>query len=227
MKLSFPTRTKLTLGFCLLVTAGMLTYQHIQISLLQDRVGQSADQGSLDTVLSKLEQVDEKLMAADGKEPVSDKDFRAAQHALSNRLDAAHDLAKQAMESVEKLRQNAASVEDLMLLKASVENMNAVLIELKSVQLNPVAASPRAARTERTRVKPKPSSPPFEVIGIEYRGGQEFLAVAPSGSTQLSQVDLVRPGDTVMSSAWKLRALEGTSARFDIAGVSHTIALAP
>lgn len=137
-------------------------------------------------------------MAADGKEPVSDKDFRAGQQALSNRLDAAHDLAKQAMESVEKLRQNAASAEDLMLLKASVENMNAVLIELKSVQLKPVAAPPRAAHTKRTRAKPKPSPPPFEVIGIEYRGGQEFLAVAPPGSTQLSQVDLVRPGDTVM-----------------------------
>lgn len=224
MKLPFPTRTKLTLGFCLLATAGMLTHQHIQISQLQDRVGQSAAQGSLDTVLSKLEQVDEKLMAADGKQPVSDEDFRAGQQALSNRLDAAHDLAKQAMESVEKLRQNAASAEDLLLLKASVENMNAVLAELKSVQLKPIAAPPRAART---RVKPKPSPPPFDVIGIEYRGGQEFLAVAPPGSTQLSQIDLVRPGDTVMSTAWKLRALDGTSARFDIAGVSHTIALAP
>jgi hypothetical protein len=64
------------------------------------------------------------------------------------------------------------------------------------------------------------------VIGLEHRGGQEFLAIAPIGSNQLSRIQLVRPGDAVTGTSWKLRSVDSASASFDVAGVSQTIALA-
>ena len=64
--------------------------------------------------------------------------------------------------------------------------------------------------------------PPFSVLGVEIRGGERFLATALPGVQSLSQVHLLRPGDT--QDNWKLEALGADTADFLVDGhVQHIV----
>lgn len=235
MNLPRPTRTTVTLGLCLAVLAGLLGYEHHQLSQLSNSLAATADKESLDALLTRLGKVDERLDSVDGKHLVSNEDFRSGQQALSNRIDAAQAYAKQATESVQELSRNAASSGELVVLKASVETLDSRLHELSQSQTkqSPAALPKPKVVTRKSTPTPKPSTsastpqtPPFTVVGIEYRGGERFLSVAPPGSTQLSQIYLIRPGDAVAGTAWRLNALDGRSASFDVAGTPQTVTVA-
>lgn len=232
MKPSLPTRTTLALSLCLLTLAGTLSYQHYRLTHLTTAIAETAGKESLDAIQAKLEQFDERFAAVDQKYLTSNEDFRSGQQALSNRLDTLEGLASKVREQVEQLDLTSASAEDIVILKASVDSVAAQLKDLQLRQSNSANAKPPspASSTQKaaSRAKTKKSAPPppFDVIGLEHRGGQEFLAIAPTGSNQLSQIQLVRPGDGVSGTSWKLRSVDGASASFDVAGVSQTIALA-
>ena len=235
MNLPRPTRTTVILSFCLVILAGMLGFQHHQLSLLSNSLAATADKESLDALLTRLSKVDERLDAVDGKHLVTNEDFRSGQQALSNRIDAAQAYAKQATETAKELSLNAASTGELVVLKASVETLDSRVHELSQSQIKQPAIAPSKpkaiARKPPPTQKPStsvvtPKTPPFTVIGIEYRGGERFLSVAPPGSTQLNQIYLIRPGDAVAGTAWRLNTLEGRSARFDVAGTPQTVTVA-
>lgn len=232
MNLSRPTRT--TLSLCLVVLAGTLGYQHHQLSQLSNSMAATADKESLDALLARLGKVDKRLDTVDGKHLVTNEDFRSGQQALSNRIDAVQAYAKQATESTQELTRNAASSGELVVLKASVETLDSRIHELSKTQIKqPAAPSKPKAVARKPPPTPKPNTgvvipqaPPFTVVGIEYRGGERFLTVAPPGSTQLNQIYLIRPGDAVAGTAWRLNALDGRSARFDVAGTTQTVIVA-
>jgi hypothetical protein len=213
----------------------MLGYEHHQLSQLSNSLAATADKESLDALLTRLGKVDERLDSVDGKHLVSNDDFRSGQQALSNRIDAAQAYAKQAIETAQELSRNAASTGELVVLKASLETFDNRLHELSQSQIKQVPMAPPKPKAVTRKSPPtqKPSTrvvaplpPPFTVIGIEYRGGERFLSVAPTGSTQLSQIYLIRPGDAVAGTAWRLNALDGKSARFDVAGTPQTVIVA-
>lgn len=235
MNLPRPTQHTVVLSVCLIILAGTLGYEHYQLSQLSNNLAATADKSSLDTLLTRLGKVDERLDAVDGKHLVSNEDFRAGQQALSNRIDAAQAYAKQASEATQELSRNAAASGELVVLKASLETIDNRLHELGQSQAKqPLTTSPKpkpAPRKSASVQKPAtnivtPQPPPFTVIGIEYRGGERFLSVAPTGSTQLSQIYLIRPGDAVAGTVWRLNTLDGKSARFDVAGTSQTVTVA-
>ncbi|MCF4993635.1 methyl-accepting chemotaxis protein, partial [Pseudomonas gessardii] len=88
MNLPRSTRTTLILSLCLVVLAGMLGYQHHQLSQLSNSMAATADKESLNALLARLGKVDERLDTVDGKHLVTNEDFRSGQQALSNRIDA-------------------------------------------------------------------------------------------------------------------------------------------
>lgn len=235
MKLPSPTRTTEILSSCLIVLAGILGYQHHQLSQLSNSLAAAADKESLDALLMRLGKVDERLDTVDGKHLLTNEDFRSGQQALSNRIDAAQAYAKQATETAKELSLNAASAGELVVLKVSVEKLDSRVHELSQSQIKQAAAalSKQKAITRKPPPTQKPSTsvatpktPPFTVIGIEYRGGERFLSVAPPGSTQLNQIYLIRPGDAVAGTEWRLNTLDGRSARFDVAGTPQTVTVA-
>lgn len=232
MKLSRSTRTTLALSLCLLTLAGTLSYQQFRLTHLTTAINGTAGKESLDAFQTKLEQFDKRLAAVDQKYLTSNEDFRSGQQALSSRLDAIEGLANQANKRVEQLDLSSASAEDIVIIKASVDSVAAQLKDLQLRQSNSANARPSSTTSSthkassRAKTKRSAPPPPFDVIGLEHRGGQEFLAIAPIGSNQLSQIQLVRPGDGVSGTSWKLRSVDSGSASFDVAGVSQTIALA-
>ncbi|KPZ10446.1 hypothetical protein, partial [Pseudomonas syringae group genomosp. 3] len=97
-----------------------------------------------------------------------------------------------------------------------------------SVQISaakPKTPPPSRKSTAQTKVPEPP--PPFSVVGVEYRGGERFLSVAPPGSTQLSQLNLIRPGDMVAGSNWQLNSLDDSRALFSINGSTRILTLRP
>lgn len=114
---------------------------------------------------------------------------------------------------------------DLLALSAEVEGVQKELAELKrKVEPRP---EPTAKKTSRQPVAAKPKkiiAPPFSLIGIEYRGGEAFLAVAPTQPIQLSDVQLMRVGD--WRGDWRLSSLEPATAGFELGdGRKHTVKL--
>ena len=199
MKLPRPTRTTLIFSLCLIALASVLAYENHQLSLVSNDLAATADKDSLNALLTRLTKVDERLDAVDGKHLVTNDDFRSGQQALSNRIDAVQAYAKQASETTQDLSLRVTAAEEqVMVLKASIEMINIRLQELSKPQASePPVVAPPPKPVIRKKPPPAPQPPPFTVIGIEYRGGERFLSVAPPGSTQLSQINLIRPGDGV------------------------------
>lgn len=91
------------------------------------------------------------------------------------------------------------------------------------------------ASTSKPKAKPAPvkatpipqEPPPFQMVGLEYRGGERFLSVAPTGSTRLSQIYLLRPGEVVSGSTWRLKAVDERTATFDAGGTTRTLSIQP
>ena len=229
MKLPRPTRTTLIFSLCLIALASVLAYENHQLSLVSNNLASTADKDSLNALLTRLAKVDERLDAVDGKHLVTHDDFRSGQQALSNRIEAAQAYAKQATETTQDLSLRVTAAEEqVMVLKASIEMIDIRLQELSKPQATelPVVA-PEPKPVIRKKSQPAPQPPPFTVIGIEYRGGERFLSVAPPGSTQLSQINLIRPGDGVTGTAWELKSMDGRLAHFEVAGLSRTLTVEP
>lgn len=67
MNLPLPTRSTPILSLCLAAMAGMLGYEHHQLSELDNSLAATADKDSLDAILTRLGKVDERLDSVDGK----------------------------------------------------------------------------------------------------------------------------------------------------------------
>ena len=229
MKLPRPTRTTLIFSLCLIALASVLAYENHQLSLVSNNLAATADKDSLNALLSRLTTVDERLDTVDGKHLVTNDDFRSGQQALSNRIDAIQAYAKQASKNTQDLSMRVTAAEEqVMVLKASIEMIEIRLQELsKPLTTEPPVIAPLPKPVIRKKPPPAPQPPPFTVIGIEYRGGERFLSVAPPGSTQLSQINLIRPGDGVTGTAWKLKSMDGRFAHFEVAGLSRTLTVEP
>lgn len=71
--------------------------------------------------------------------------------------------------------------------------------------------------------KPKAPEPPFNVVGVELRGGERLLSVISSKAASMLYVRLLREGDAV--GAWHLQSIEARAAVFRVDGQTQRIAL--
>lgn len=102
-------------------------------------------------------------------------------------------------------------------------------IEQLESRTAPAAKPAVTLRTSKPRpvpVRALPALPPAlpELIGIELRGAERLLAVAPVGSRRLNEVRLLRAGDRF--GAWTLKRLDRQHAAFTAPGhAEQTLAL--
>ena len=85
--------------------------------------------------------------------------------------------------------------------------------------------TPLATVPHRTADAPKPEALelPFNVVGLELRGGERFLSIAVPGAVSLRDVRLLREGESV--SAWQLQAIEAHTAVFRMDGQTLRVAV--
>ncbi|KPB74294.1 hypothetical protein ACKUFS_03845 [Pseudomonas cannabina] len=215
----------------LIVLIGVLVYQQWQILHLKTGFESAANLETVNAITQRINGVDDRLDAASQLKSVTIDDFRAGQQALSNRIDAIQALVKQAQDAAQ---QAAATMQEVVVLGARIEELQVKLQDLRAVEAasaqvtaagKPKTPAPSRKATAQNKVPEAP--PPFSVVGVEYRGGERFLSVAPPGSTQLSQLNLIRPGDMVAGSNWQLYSLDDSRALFSINGSTRILPLRP
>ncbi|WP_052352432.1 hypothetical protein [Pseudomonas sp. CK-NBRI-02] len=227
---NLPSRKKLLIALGGIALGAALLYQQYQLATLRSTVTEAADKTTLNALQSRLSGIDDRLDTVAGKPMVSMDDFRASQQALAMRIDAAQAAAAQAQD----MARTSASASELVVLKADLETLTGKMQKMAASRATAVVTTkpqsppkpkPKAAIA---KVPPVPSAPPpFQMVGLEYRGGERFLAIAPSGSTRLSQIYLIRPGEFVSGSTWHLKSVNDRTATFDVDGATRTLNIHP
>lgn len=227
---NFPSRKKLFIALGGIALGAALLFQQYQLATLRSTLTEAADKTTLNALQSRLSGIDDRLDTVAGKPMVSMDDFRASQQALSMRIDAAQATAAQAQD----MARTSASASELVVLKADLESLTSKMQKVAAsratavVRTKPQAPPKPKTKAAVTKALPVPSTPPpFQMVGLEYRGGERFLAIAPSGSTRLSQIYLIRPGEFVSDSAWHLKSVNDRTATFDVNGATRTLNIHP
>ncbi len=225
-----PSRNKLLIALGGIALGAALLFQQYQLATLRSTLTEAADKAMLNALQSRLSGIDDRLDTVAGKPMVSMDDFRASQQALAMRIDAAQAAAAQA----QYMARTSASASELVVLKADLESLTGKMQKMAASRATAVVTTkPQAPPKPKTKaaiakVPPVPSAPPpFQMVGLEYRGGERFLAIAPAGSTRLSQIYLIRPGEVVSDTTWHLKSVNDRTATFDVNGATRTLNIHP
>ena len=114
---------------------------------------------------------------------------------------------QQQWDSLNQRQRDFASSTDL----AAVQNR----LDALAQQVSATKPVENKARPRTAKPRPTPTTPAFQLLGVESRGGERFLAIQPNGTAGLAAVRLLRLGDA--EGRWQLETLEPRSAvfRFD------------
>lgn len=113
---------------------------------------------------------------------------------------------QQQWDTLNQRQQDLASATDLAALQSRLDALVQQINTAKPVANKP---RPRAAKPRAT-----PTIPTFQLLGIESRGGERFLAIQPNDTTGLTAVRLLRVGDA--EGRWQLENLAPQSAVFRV-----------
>lgn len=213
----------LTASAVLLVRVSNLT---IRVNTL-DAAFRSGEIGQLSSNVTimqeKLKTLEKQVSAL---APVQDKvtSLSTEQLKLSTRVNQLSDASLSDQQSVEQLQQQLGQLRQEVQTSASA--IDALKQQAVATQKAPESENAKPQPSQRAVSSPKKAkrsvrhavmpAAPFELTGIERRGGQTFAVVIPRGVTVISSMRLLSPGDGFMG--WTLRALEGNAALFSVNG---------
>jgi polyhydroxyalkanoate synthesis regulator phasin len=192
---------KIAAAVWLLLVSILAAVNSVGLSRLTEQSQASAQDAhvqALNARVAKLEQ-----QAAISKSQPK-PDFEAARIALDERL-----------VQVEQAQATDVHASDVQALQARVGDIEARMKRTAT----PTAAPRRTAEP----AKPKVPEAPFNVVGVELRGGERFLLVAAPKASSVLDVWLLREGDAV--GGWHLLAIEARAAVFRVDGQTQRIAL--
>lgn len=204
----------LILGVLCLAVAGLSGVAYNQSQHMADLQNSSTQQlqtlGTLQRDSNTLKDTQEKLQYAL-------KDLRKMVDTGEQQANTLDPMLDQWAQEIQELRDGLAAratEADMTALRARLEQVEQQLLELKSKPSPPPPPPSTAKPKKNAPPKPIPLSPPFSVLGLESRGGERFLVIAPNDSRSLSDVRLLHTGEP--TGTWRLKTLESTSAIFAV-----------
>ena len=129
------------------------------------------------------------------------------------------------------LEARLTALEDRVSDAASEEELTAAKARLASIEerqsLHPLQSLSAPPPVHRASAVVAATDPPFKVLGVEWRGGERFLALAPRDASPSDAVRVLRIGDRVTDVAgdWQLQALEDKAAIFVSQGRPQRISI--
>lgn len=204
-----PLLTLQNLALVLLTTASLYLMTHMRG--LSSTIAQLP---SSDQIVNLQEQLDRLEGEKDSSQRlvfVTPEEFQNSERRTTARLDAL-DQSVLPIDSINHLQR------ELTLLSEEVKSTQKQLVSLHSTIAS--QSPPRRKPSEFPRAfKPttptqtlKPTPLPFNILGIDSRGGETFLAIAAPDASHLSDVVLLRPTNTYMG--WRLSSLLLDQAHF-------------
>lgn len=201
-----PSWPWIAAGIWLLLISVLAIVNSVGLSRLAEQGrarAQDARVQALATRVSELEQQAEAIKRQ--PKPVTQADYDTAHQALDERLTQ--------IEKAQATYDQASEIQALQARLGAIEN------RLKKSAAS-MATAPRHAPEPP---KPAVPEPPFNVVGLELRGGERFLSVVVPTATSMRDVRLLREGDTL--GIWHLQSLEAHVAVFRVDGQTQRIAL--
>ena len=199
-----PRWLKIAAGVWLVLVSAIAIVDSVGLSRLIEQSRSSAQDAQVQALATRISDLEHQAEAAKRQpKPVVQGDFDAARQALEERL--AH---------VEQAQATDAHGDDIKALQARVGVLEA--------RLKSRALSATTSRKTAETAKPKVPEPPFNVVGLELRGGERFVSIASRGATALIDLRLLREGESI--GAWQLQAIDAHAAVFRVD--NHTVRLA-
>lgn len=159
----------------------------------------SPQAGPSEALVARLGQVEQQLAAIMRRTPpVTPETLAETRKALETRLT-----------QIETSLVDQSTQQSLLALQSRVDKLES---SPPSAITNVVAPTSRSSSTSTK--PPKAPRPPFQVMGIELRGGERFLTVAPPGATSMSQIHLMRVGES--EGNWMLESIGTKQATFRV-----------
>lgn len=200
-----PRWLKIAAGVWLVLVSAIAVVDSVGLSRLIEQSRSSAQDAQVQALITRVSDLEHQAEAAKRQpKPVAQGDFDAARQALEERL--AH---------VEQAQATDAHGDDIKALLARVGILEA--------RLRKAAPSAAASRKTAEAAKPKVPEPPFNVVGLELRGGERFVSIASRGAVTLTDLRLLREGESI--GAWQLQAIDAHAAVFRVDDQTVRIAL--
>ena len=200
-----PRWLEIAAGVWLVLVSGIAIVDSVSLSRLIEQSRSSAQDAQMQALATRVSDLEHQAEAAKRQpKPVVQGDFDAARQALEERL--AH---------VEQAQATDAHGDDIKALQARVGVLEA--------RLKSRALSATTSRKTAETAKPKVPEPPFNVVGLELRGGERFVSIASRGATALTDLRLLREGESI--GAWQLQAIDAHAAVFRVDNQTVRLAL--
>ena len=200
-----PRWLEIAAGVWLVLVSGIAIVDSVSLSRLIEQSRSSAQDAQVQALATRVSDLEHQAEATKHQpKPVVQGDFDAARQALEERL--AH---------VEQAQAADAHGEDIKALQARVG-----VLEARLKKRAPSATAPR--KTAET-TKAKVPEPPFDVVGLELRGGERFVSIASRGATSLTDLRLLGEGESI--GAWQLQAIDAHAVVFLVDDQTVRVAL--
>ena len=200
-----PRWLEIAAGVWLVLVSGIAIVDSVSLSRLIEQSRSSAQDARVQALATRVSDLEHQAEATKHQpKPVVQGDFDAARQALEERL--AH---------VEQAQAADAHGEDIKALQARVGVLEA--------RLKKRAPSATAPRKTAEATKPKVPEPPFDVVGLELRGGERFVSIASRGATALTDLRRLREGESI--GAWQLQAIDAHAVVFRVDDQTVRVAL--
>ena len=125
------------------------------------------------------------------------------------------------------LDQRIAAIEAALGDRPTTDALESMQARLERIEARLATARPTPSASVRPRapapVKPRPVEPEFQVIGVDLRAGEHFVAILPTSASALTQVRLLRPGEA--EAGWRLYAIERSTAVFRHGDETHRLSI--
>ena len=115
-----------------------------------------------------------------------------------------------------ELAEELSRLDSELNLRVTAQHVQIQTLEERLEQSRQAASRPAPAR--QTPRPAAPPSPPFQVTGVESRGGRPYVGVSPNGLSSLRDIRLLGVGDR--QDGWELTSIRGTHAVFSRNGRS-------
>ena len=196
----------IAVGAWLLLVSALAIVNSVGLSRLAEQSRASAQDAHVQALATRVGDLEQQAEAVKRQpKPVTQAELDTARQALNERLTQ--------IEEAHATNDHASEIQTLQARVGAIEN------RLKKSAATVAAAPRNAAETP----KPTAPEPPFNVVGLELRGGERFLSITVPGATSIRDARLLREGDTL--GAWHLQALEAHVAVFRVEGQTLRIAL--
>ena len=195
-------RRLLVVAWLTLISAGVLI-DHVALSHLSQKTRSTAQNSDIESLRAALSTIEQQVaLIKHQPSGISQSDFVALRQTQDERLG-----------KLEQALGGSAHENDLIALQTRLAQLETGLAQ------NRRTPPPSSAQNHHRAMPPAQTAviePPFTPVGIEQRGGETFLSIAPAGIRSLAQVRVLHTGES--EGNWRLETLDGKTATFRVNG---------